>query len=61
MGTTDAGKRTFPKSLIDFIPIEERLGVIEDTIELKIDHRNVFPFEAREETADQRVKPQCQP
>ncbi len=50
VGATDTGKSTFAKSLIDFIPIEERLGVIEDTIELKIDHRNAFRFEAREET-----------
>ncbi len=38
--------------LIDFIPQSERLGVIEDTIELKIDHPNVFRFEARKEQRD---------
>lgn len=48
-GGTDTGKTTFTKALIDFIPMEERLGVIEDTIELKINHLNVFRFEARQE------------
>ena len=48
-GGTDTGKTTFAKALIDFIPQHERLGVIEDTAELKIDHPNVFRFEARKE------------
>lgn len=48
-GGTDTGKTTFAKALIDFIPQEERLGVIEDTAELKIDHPNVFRFEARKD------------
>ncbi len=48
-GGTDTGKTTFAKALIDFIPQQERLGVIEDTAELKIDHPNVFRFEARKE------------
>ncbi len=51
-GGTDTGKTTFAKALIDFIPREERLGVIEDTAELKIDHPNVFRFEARKEQLD---------
>ncbi len=51
-GGTDTGKTTFAKALIDFIPQQERLGVIEDTAELKIDHPNVFRFEARK-TAEQ--------
>jgi pilus assembly protein CpaF len=51
-GGTDTGKTTFAKALIDFIPQEERLGVIEDTAELKIDHPNVFRFEARKEQVD---------
>ncbi len=49
VGGTDTGKSTFAKALIDFIPLDERLGVIEDTAELKVDHPNVFRFEAREE------------
>jgi pilus assembly protein CpaF len=51
-GGTDTGKTTFAKALIDFIPRQERLGVIEDTAELKIDHPNVFRFEARKEQID---------
>lgn len=51
-GGTDTGKTTFAKALIDFIPRHERIGVIEDTAELKIDHPNVFRFEARKEQID---------
>ena len=51
-GGTDTGKTTFTKALLDFIPQAERLGVIEDTVELKIDHPNVFRFEARKEMRD---------
>lgn len=51
-GGTDTGKTTFAKALIDYIPSEERLAVIEDTIELKIDHPNIFRFEARKEQRD---------
>jgi pilus assembly protein CpaF len=51
-GGTDTGKTTFAKALIDFIPQCERLGVIEDTAELKIDHPNVFRLEARKEHID---------
>src|SRR5581483_11035786 len=43
---------TFAKALIDFIPQHERLGIIEDTAELKIDHPNVFRFEARKQQVD---------
>jgi pilus assembly protein CpaF len=51
-GGTDTGKTTFAKALIDCIPRGERLGVIEDTMELKIDHPNVFRFEARRQQCD---------
>jgi pilus assembly protein CpaF len=51
-GGTDTGKTTFAKALIDYIPQHERLGVIEDTAELKIDHPNVFRFEARKQQVD---------
>src|SRR3954469_20639469 len=51
-GGTDTGKTTFAKALIDFIPQHERLGVIEDTAELKIDHPNVFRFETRKARTD---------
>jgi pilus assembly protein CpaF len=48
-GGTDTGKTTITKALIDLIPQDERLGVIEDMLELKIDHPDVFRFEARKE------------
>jgi pilus assembly protein CpaF len=48
-GGTGSGKTTVVKALIDHIPHSERLGVIEDTAELKIDHPNVFRFVARRE------------
>jgi pilus assembly protein CpaF len=51
-GGTDTGKTTFIKALLDVIPQQERIGVIEDTVELKIDHPNVFRFEARKEQRD---------
>lgn len=51
-GGTDTGKTTFTKALLDSIPQHERIGVIEDTIELKVDHPNVFRFEARKEQRD---------
>jgi pilus assembly protein CpaF len=51
-GGTDTGKTTFTKALLDFIPRHERIGVIEDTMELKIDHPNTFRFEARKELRD---------
>ena len=48
-GGTGTGKTTFTKALVDLILLSERLAVIEDTRELKIDHPNVFRFEARPE------------
>ena len=51
-GGTDTGKTTFTKALIDYIPVTERLAVIEDTAELQIDHPNVVRFEARKEQRD---------
>jgi pilus assembly protein CpaF len=58
-GGTDTGKTTFAKALIDFIPQTERLGVIEDTAELRIDHPNVFRFEARKEQRDPSGQVTC--
>src|ERR1700761_9626404 len=51
-GGTDTGKTTFTKAFLDYVPQQERLAVIEDTVELKIDHPNVFRFEARKEQRD---------
>ena len=51
-GATDTGKTTWAKALIDHIPHSERLAVIEDTMELKIDHPNVIRLEARRAQTD---------
>ncbi len=52
-GQTGSGKTTFMKSLIDFIPIEERIITIEDVEEIKFyNHKNYvqlfYPSEAKE-------------
>lgn len=47
-GGTSSGKSTFLNALADLIPREERLVIIEDSAELKIDSsRNVVRLEAR--------------
>ena len=51
-GATDTGKTTWTKALIDHIPQAERIAVIEDTMELKVDHPNVTRFEARRAQTD---------
>ena len=51
-GSTDSGKTTLCNAAIMHIPAEERLGILEDTRELKVFHENVFPFETREEQKD---------
>lgn len=51
-GATDTGKTTWTKALFDSIPHTERIAVIEDTLELKIDHPNVIRFEARRAQVD---------
>lgn len=52
-GATGSGKTTFMKSLIDFIPLDERLITIEDTEEIVFyEHKNFvqlfYPSEAKE-------------
>lgn len=52
-GSTNSGKTTFMKSLIDFIPKEERIITIEDTEEISFsEHTNYvqlfYPSEAKE-------------
>ena len=52
-GATGSGKTTFMKSLIDFIPLEERIITIEDTEEIAFyEHKNFvqlfYPSEAKE-------------
>jgi pilus assembly protein CpaF len=51
-GGTGSGKSTLTKALIDLIPRQERLEVIEDTRELKIDHVDVIQCEAQREQRD---------
>ncbi len=49
-GGTSSGKTTFLNCLTDFIPHDERLVVIEDSAELKIQgHENVVRMECRNE------------
>lgn len=52
-GATGSGKTTFMKSLIDFIPLDERIITIEDTEEIVFyEHKNFvqlfYPSEAKE-------------
>jgi len=51
-GSTDAGKTTLCNAALMHIPDDERLGIVEDTRELKVTHENVFRFETREEQKD---------
>jgi pilus assembly protein CpaF len=51
-GGTDTGKTTFTKALLDHIPQSERLAIIEDTMELRVDHPNAIRFEARRSQTD---------
>ena len=48
-GGTGSGKTTLTNVLMEFIPNEERLVLIEDTAELQIQKENVLRFEARRE------------
>ena len=47
-GGTSSGKTTLVKSLINAIPEDERIGIIEDTREIQADNLNVFRFIARQ-------------
>lgn len=51
-GSTDSGKTTLCNAALMHIPADERLGILEDTRELKVAHENVFRFETREEQRD---------
>jgi len=51
-GGTDTGKTTFTKALLDHIPQSERLAIIEDTMELRVDYPNAIRFEARRTQTD---------
>ena len=54
-GETGSGKTTFMKTLIDFIPLDERIITIEDVEEIKFwDHKNFvqlfYPSEAKSDS-----------
>jgi pilus assembly protein CpaF len=46
-GGTGSGKTTLLNAIANLIDSEERIGVIEDTAELRVTAKNVFRFEAR--------------
>ena len=47
-GGTSSGKTTLMKALLDHVPLQERLVVIEQPAELKVDHANAVRWEAVE-------------
>jgi pilus assembly protein CpaF len=48
-GGTSTGKTTLLNALAAFLPIDDRIVLIEDTAELQIDRANLVRFEARRE------------
>jgi pilus assembly protein CpaF len=48
-GGTSSGKTTFLNSLAEFIPDDQRILLIEDTAEIRIEKENLVRFEARRE------------
>ncbi len=52
-GGTGSGKTTLLNALIKLFPADRRIVVIEDTIELKVDQKNVLRLEARQLSAFQ--------
>ena len=50
-GGTSTGKTTLLNALAAFLPLEDRVVLIEDTAELQIDRPNLVRFEARREQA----------
>jgi pilus assembly protein CpaF len=48
-GGTSTGKTTLLNALAAFLPVDDRLVVIEDTAELQMDRPNLVRFEARRE------------
>lgn len=50
-GGTGSGKTTLLNALIQMFPADRRIVVIEDTIELKVDQKNVLRLEARQLSA----------
>jgi pilus assembly protein CpaF len=50
-GGTSTGKTTLLNALASFLPVDDRVVLIEETAELHVDRRNVVRFEARREQA----------
>jgi pilus assembly protein CpaF len=50
-GGTSTGKTTLLNALAAFLPVTDRIVIVEDTAELQIDKPNVVRFEARQRTA----------
>jgi pilus assembly protein CpaF len=51
-GGTSTGKTTLLNALAAFLPLEDRIVLIEDTAELQIERPNLVRFEARREQAN---------
>jgi hypothetical protein len=49
---TSIGKTTILKALTTFLPADDRIALVEDTAELRIDHANLVRFEARRDQPD---------
>lgn len=46
-GATSTGKTSALSALAQFIPVDERIGILEDVAEIQVSHANVFRFEAQ--------------
>lgn len=51
-GATGSGKTTLVAALMAYVPVTQRIVVLEDLAELRIDHPHVVSLEARQATAE---------